>query len=153
MQSRYNGDVVSGGVLAGLGLFVVLQARHWDYLAPEGPGPGFFPLWYGLAMIALSVALVFGALRRRAADPDKAVDWGEVGRALIAWGALTVSIGLVKVLGFFVSFALLTMFIICFMYRRSLVFGVTAGVASALAFYLIFPVALNVELPTGVLGF
>ena len=48
------GDVVSGAVLAGLGVFIVLEARRWEYLAPDGPGPGFFPMWYGIALIALS---------------------------------------------------------------------------------------------------
>ena len=153
MKSVANGDVVSGGVLAGLGVFVVTQASRWDYLAPEGPGPGFFPLWYGLALIALSLALMIGALRRRAAVPERRVNWGEVGRALFAWAGLTVAIGLLNVLGFLVSFALLAFFIVSIMYRRPLAFGVVAGGLSAAVFYLIFPLALNVALPTGLFGF
>jgi putative tricarboxylic transport membrane protein len=153
MKSVANGDVVSGGVLAGLGVFVVVQASGWDYLAPEGPGPGFFPLWYGLALIALSLGLMIGALRRRAAAPEHGVHWGEVARALFAWAALTVAIGLLNVLGFVLSFALLTFFIVSIMYRRPLGFGLAAGAVSAAAFYLIFPLALNVALPTGLFGF
>jgi putative tricarboxylic transport membrane protein len=153
MKSFANGDVVSGGVLAGLGVFVVIEARHWDYLAPDGPGPGFFPLWYGLALIVLSLVLTIGALRRRAAGTSQRIAWGEVGRALAAWIALTVSIALLKLLGFVVSFALLTFVIVSVMYRRPLAFGLAAGVASAAAFYAIFPLALNVELPVGLFGF
>jgi putative tricarboxylic transport membrane protein len=153
MKSVANGDVVSGGVLAGLGVFVVIEARHWDYLAADGPGPGFFPLWYGLALIALSLALVIGALKRGAAAPAQRVKWGEMGRALLAWAALTTAIGLLSVLGFVVSFALLTFFIISIMYRRPLGFGLAAGVVSAAAFYLVFPLALNVSLPVGLFGF
>ena len=59
-SARNNGDLVSGAVLAALGIFVVMEARHWDYLAPEGPGPGFFPMWYGIVMLLLSLALVRG---------------------------------------------------------------------------------------------
>jgi putative tricarboxylic transport membrane protein len=153
MKSVANGDVVSGGVLAGLGIFVVIEARHWDYLAADGPGPGFFPLWYGLALIALSLALVIGALKRGAAAPAQRVDWCEMGRALLAWAALTAAIGLLSVLGFVVSFALLTFFIISIMYRRPLGFGLAAGAVSAAAFYLVFPLALNVSLPVGLFGF
>jgi len=153
MKPVANGDVVSGGVLAGLGVFVVLQASRWDYLAPDGPGPGFFPLWYGLVLIALSLVLMIGALRRRPADSGHAVHWNEVRRALLAWAALTVAIGFLNVLGFVVSFALLTFFIVSIMYRRPLGFGLAAGVASAAAFYLVFPLALNVALPTGLFGF
>jgi putative tricarboxylic transport membrane protein len=152
-MARYNGDVISGGVLAGLGVFVVIEASRWDYLAPEGPGPGFFPLWYGLALLGLSLALMIGALRRRAANTEQRIDWSEVGRALMAWAAVTACIALLKVLGFFVSFALLTVFIVSVMYRRKLLFGLAAGLASSAAFYLIFPLALNVELPAGIFGF
>ena len=33
--------------------FIVTQARFWNYYTPDGPGPGFFPTWYGLLMIGL----------------------------------------------------------------------------------------------------
>ena len=59
-------DVLSGAVLAGLGVFILSQALEWTYLGPDGPGPGFFPTWYGLAMIALSLGLVVKA----AVKPD-----------------------------------------------------------------------------------
>ena len=48
-------DVWSGLALAALGAYIVFRARGWDYLTPEGPGPGFFPLWYGVAMLGLSM--------------------------------------------------------------------------------------------------
>ena len=57
------GDIVSGGVLAGLGVFIILEAKGWDYLGPDGPGPGFFPLWYGIALVALSLLLVVMGFR------------------------------------------------------------------------------------------
>jgi hypothetical protein len=41
----------------------------------EGPGPGFFPLWYGGAMIVLSLVLVAGAVMRPQAGKGR-----EVGR-------------------------------------------------------------------------
>ena len=150
--SRNNGDLISGGVLAGLGVLIVLEARHWDYLAPEGPGPGFFPVWYGIAMIALSLGLVAVSLKQRAGSGEP-VRWGEVGRALFAWAALTACLALIKVLGFAITLALLTLFIVCVMYRRPVFHGVAAGVLTSAGFYLVFPLALNVELPRGVFGF
>jgi putative tricarboxylic transport membrane protein len=153
MRIRQNGDLISGGLLAGLGIFVVTEARRWDYLGPDGPGPGFFPMWYGLALIGLSIALMIQSLTRGAAERGAAADWWEVGRALLGWAALALSIVLLKVLGFLLSFALLTAFIVSFMYRRPLVHGLAAGVLSSGAFYAIFPLSLNVALPVGVLGF
>jgi hypothetical protein len=39
------------------------------------------------------------------------------------------------------------------MYRRSVAFAAASGAGAAAAFYLVFPLALNVALPVGFLGF
>ena len=68
----------------------------------------------------------------------------------------TTSVGLRPMnlaLGFVVSFALLTFFVVTFVFRRSpMTAGITA-VAAALVFHVVFPVVLEVQLPTGVFGF
>lgn len=151
-SAHKQGNLISGGVLAGLGVLIVIEARQWDYLAPEGPGPGFFPMWYGIAMIALSLALVVSALRQPVARGNPVL-WAEVARALLMWAALTACLALIKVLGFAVTLTLLTFFIMSVMYRRPLLHGVIAGVLTSAAFYLAFPLALNVALPVGVFGF
>ena len=61
-----DGDVISGAALSALGLYIFLQAHQWDYSGPDGPGPGFFPTWYGLGMIALSLAMIGQKVRRSA---------------------------------------------------------------------------------------
>src|SRR5215203_4337544 len=58
-----SGDVISGAVLAALGVYIFTQSRAWDYYTPDGPGPGFFPSWYGALMAALSLLLIWNALR------------------------------------------------------------------------------------------
>ena len=149
---RHNGDVISGAVLTGLGIYVVVEARHWDYLAPEGPGPGFFPVWYGVALIALAIVVMVSAWRRAPGEREP-IRWSEVRRALGAWAAFALSIGLLKVLGFLASFALLTFFVVCVMYRRPIGHGIAAAAAGSLIFYLLFPFALNVALPVNSFGF
>lgn len=150
---KNTGDLVSGAVLAGLGLFIILEARGWDYLAPDGPGPGFFPLWYGIAMLVLALGLVAVSLKQRAGGRGQPTNWGEVGRALFAWAALTACLASIKVLGFMLSIVLLTLFIVSVMYRRPIIHGIAAGVLTSAGFYLLFPLALKVELPVGVFGF
>lgn len=147
------GDVVSGAVLSGLGVFIVVEARDWEYLGPDGPGPGFFPLWYGIGMIALSLLLVGTSLAQRASVPAGPVDWGEVGRALVAWIGLTLCVGLLKILGFLLAFGSFTFFLVAVMYRRPLGAALAVSVGMSAGFYLLFPVALNVALPLGKLGF
>lgn len=147
------GDIVSGAVLAGLGVFIIVEARGWEYLGPDGPGPGFFPLWYGMCMVALSVLLVAMSLVQRAGVPAKPVNWHEVGRALAAWAGLALCVGFLKILGFLLAFGLFTFFLVAVMYRRSLGTAVAVSVGMSAGFYLLFPLALNVALPVGKLGF
>ncbi len=150
--TRKSGDLWSGIALAALGAYIVIQARQWEYLGPEGPGAGFFPLWYGIAILGLSALLIVSNLRRGAVRGN-AIDWARLGRAFSTWVSLAVSVALFKPLGFVISFALLTYFIVAVMYRRPLATAALVAVASAAGFYLVFDRALSVPLPVGVLGF
>jgi putative tricarboxylic transport membrane protein len=152
-KSQKTGDFWSGLVLAALGVYIVTEARHWEYLTPDGPGAGFFPMWYGFAMIVLSLVLVVVSIRRARSGADTAIDWGGARRTLAAWFALVVCVALLKVLGFVLSYALFTFFIVAVMYGRPLKNAAVIAVSSAAGFYLIFPFALGVTLPVGVFGF
>ncbi len=152
-KSQKNGDLWSGLALAAFGVYIVIEARHWDYLAADGPGAGFFPLWYGIAMIALSLALVVSSVRRSNSTADTAIDWARARRALAVWFALVVCVALLKWLGFVLSYALFTFFVVAVMYRRPLKNAALIAVLCSAGFYLIFPTALGVILPVGVFGF
>jgi putative tricarboxylic transport membrane protein len=147
-----DGDVISGAVLSALGLFIFLQAHQWDYSGPDGPGPGFFPTWYGLGMIALSLVMIAQRIRAGALAAG-AIDWSAAARGLGTWAAFTLSVALYKPLGFTISFALLTAFIVAVIFRRPPLTAAVTGAGLAAAFYLVFAVALDVGLPTGWLGF
>jgi len=149
-KTRNTGDIASGLALAALGIAVVVQARRWDYLGPDGPGAGFFPLWYGIAMIALSLVVLVSGLRRQSAP---AAQWGKSGRALSAWLAFAAAVALSKPIGLLASFALLTFFITAVLYRRPLPVAAAVAAASTLGLYLVFPLLLGMALPVGVLGF
>jgi putative tricarboxylic transport membrane protein len=143
-----NGDFWSGLVLAGLGTYIVVEAWGWTYMGEEGPGPGFFPRWYGSLMVVLSLALVVSSALRKGA-PRVAIRWNDVGRALTCWAAFVVSIALMPVAGFVVSFALLTWFIVAVMARRPQRVAVPLAVFGALGFYALFELALDLTLPHG----
>ena len=137
---RRSGDFWSGLALAALGGYIAFEARGWEYLGPDGPGPGFFPLWTGLAMLVLSLILVFRS-------ENQAISWQGAGRAFLAWAAFAVSVALLKLAGFVASFAALTFFIVAVMYRRPPAAAAVVAIALAGGFYLVFPVALGVALP------
>ena len=143
MKAR-SADFWSGLALGALGAYIVVQASRWEYLGADGPGPGFFPLWYGIAMAGLSLVLVVSSVR---APNAERIDWSGAGRAFATWAALAVSVALLKVAGFFACFAALTFFIVAVMYRKPLVVAATVAIAAAAAFYLVFALALGVKLP------
>jgi hypothetical protein len=72
---------------------------------------------------------------------------------MTTWLAFALSVGLMDFLGFLISFALLAFFIVAVIFRRPFVTATVVAVVSALAFHLIFPVALSVSLPIGPFGF
>ena len=144
-----SGDFWSGLALAALGTYILVCARQWDYMTDEGPGAGFFPMWYGGLMLALSLLLVLGAVVK----PSKAVEirWKDVSRALTGWAAFVASVALMPLVGFAVSFALLTAFIVKFMCGEKLRTAVIVGVLGAAGFYALFELALDLALPHGIL--
>ena len=137
---RRSPDFWSGLALVALGVYIVTATSGWDYLSPEGPGPGFFPRWYGIAMIVLAAALMV-------ANANATVDWRGAARALGAWAAIAVAVVLMKLLGFATGFALLTYFIVAVMYRRPPLRSALVAAGMVAAFYLIFALALGVPLP------
>jgi putative tricarboxylic transport membrane protein len=146
-------DFHSGLALAALAAYIIVQASGWEYLGQDGPGPGFFPLWYGIAMAALSAVLVISSVLRTAHAGEERIEWPKLRRAAATWLALVVSVAAFKVIGFLVGFAALAFFIVAVMYRRPLRVAAAVAVALAAAFYALFPLALGVRLPAGVLGF
>jgi len=144
-----SGDFWSGLALAALGAYIVASARGWTYASDEGPGPGFFPMWYGGVMVVLSLVLVLGAVLKPRPRAD--VAWKDVGRAMAAWAAFAVCVAAMPYLGFVVSFALLTFFIVNVMCGERVRTAVLVAVIGAAGFYAIFDWALDLTLPHGVL--
>lgn len=145
-----SGDFWSGLALAALGMFIVAQARGWTYMSEEGPGPGFFPLWYGGIMVVLSLLLVAGAVLKR---PNAAgeVNWGDVRRAMLCWAAFVACIIVMGYAGFMIAFALLTWFMAAVMARTAQRIAIPLAIGLAIFFWLLFEKALDVGLPHGAL--
>jgi putative tricarboxylic transport membrane protein len=144
------GDFWAGLSLAALGTYIVSTATQWVYLGEDGPGAGFFPTWYGIAMVVCSLLLVAGAvLKHDESLRTRRINWKEMSRALICWAAFAVSIALLNVVGFIVAFALLTWFIVAIMFRRPQRVALAVAIGGAIGFYLVFSVGLDIQLPSG----
>lgn len=146
-------DVIAGALLAALGVFIVTEARKWEYMGFDGPGPGFFPLWYGLVITVLSLWLAVGRALRLGREDTKSPDWSSILRALGTWAAFALSVALMPLLGFVVSFGLLTLALVVGLFHQPVKTALLTAIGLSLGFHLLFSVALNVALPTGPLGF
>jgi putative tricarboxylic transport membrane protein len=149
----HDGDILSGAVLGALGIYVVAEARVWTYYGSDGPGPAFFPIIQGIALVGLSLLLIIRALRQSGPANKNEIDWTGTGRALGTWAAFAGCIALMEALGFLLAFALLTFFLVVVIFKRPLLVGAATAIGCALAFYVTFPFLLGLSLPTGPLGF
>jgi putative tricarboxylic transport membrane protein len=140
-----SGDFWSGLALAGLGTWIVAQARAWDYLTEEGPGPGFFPVWYGGIIVVLSLLLVAGSVLKPSAT--RAVAWDDVGRAMTCWVAFVACIVAMRWTGFIVAFAILTWFMARVMAAKPQRVAIPLAVGLSVFFYALFVWGLEVSLP------
>lgn len=151
-MSKSKGDLVAAVCLALFGVYVISVASRLDYVSEVGPGPGFFPLWLGIGLVVFGAALI-GVSVSTSSDSEQSDSWKTAGRSLAGWLGLMVAIALLGRLGFALSFVLLTIFFIVALDRRPIPLAFGVGLGLAVAFHLIFVVALDVSLPTGWLGF
>jgi putative tricarboxylic transport membrane protein len=154
MRRRDKGNLIAAACLAAFGIYVILGAERLDYTSEVGPGPGFFPFWIGTGLVVFAVGLILTNLLSSQRAPIKtSASWTAAGRALAGWFGLALTIVLFGLLGFAVSFVLLTIFFIAVLDRRPLLIATGIGVAMALAFHVLFVIALNVSMPAGPWGF
>lgn len=149
MARHLDRDVLPGLALAGLGGYITWQALGWEVLTEDGPGPGFFPLGYGVLFMVLSGLLVARALLR----PGPAGDSGGNLRALLTWAAFAGAAFSMQWIGFVAGFAALSAVVVVMVFGRSWARGAAVGLACAGGFWLLFAVVMGVGLPAGPWGF
>lgn len=147
-------ELIAAALLFALGLSIIFQSLAWTYLTPDGPGPGFFPLWAGIGIAVLSAGVAFFHIYAVFNEqPVERTNWDGSARVLAGWAGLAVAIALLKPAGFVVSFFLLTLFLVFFVFRRRFITALAVGIGSCAGFWLVFEKLLDVQLPIGPWGF
>jgi len=153
-NSLNKSELIAAAALVALGAFIVAHASGWVYMTKDGPGPGFFPLWSGICIVALAAGLLTTQLlKAHAGGAVPATDWKGSSRVFMGWTALMISIALLKPAGFTASFLLLTLFLVVVIFRRRFVVALAVGAGAAAGFWLVFVKLLKVQLPAGPWGF
>ena len=99
-----------------LGLWVCRYAQGLTYYTPVGPGPGFFPLWLGLLLTVLSLAILVSTWR-----PGHLAAAGRFLPERRALGRMAVTVGMIAVFALGVERAgfVPTMFVVLVVLLRS----------------------------------
>ncbi len=149
------GDRIFAMVGLALSLWMILESLKYDYMATYTPGPGFHPLWIGICLAVLSLALLFNTFLRKGSKED------EEGRLPGKKSLLRIALILLFTAGFalsmttlgFVITVALFVFVILFVLERYALFkSILYGILMSGAVLLIFRLWLDVELPKGLLG-
>jgi hypothetical protein len=143
--SERRGDMVVAGVLALTGAFFVWQAARLDLGGVGLPGPGFFPLLLGAALVVLSIAIGIGRWR---SSQGEAVELGHRD-VLIAVAALMAVPLLFEPLGAAVTLGLLAAALLTLIARVRLPLAIAAAGLGMTACWYFFEVLLGVSLPAG----
>jgi putative tricarboxylic transport membrane protein len=151
---RNKSDLAAGISVATFGTYVTVASSRLAYSSEYGPGPGFLPLWLGIGLLVLSLCLTVKNLARGAPEVvSKPEFWRTSARVLGGWLALMLAILLLPWIGLSLSLALLTLFLVLALERRSPWTAIGVALGLAVGFHLIFVSGLGLSLPVGPWGF
>jgi putative tricarboxylic transport membrane protein len=136
-------------------ILVVWGSLDLEYYTKLGPGAGFFPLWLGVAMGALSLVWLIQVFRRTGKSTTAASLPGRFGvtRILAIVASLVAAALVMNLLGFQVAMFLLLVFLLLFMGRQSIWLSVIVALAGSVGVYRVFVATLDVQLPASSLAF
>jgi putative tricarboxylic transport membrane protein len=144
-------NFLAGLALACLSIYILHTASRWTLFNAEGPGPGFFPMGYGLIMLGCSLVLIYQRITAPVDTRPKvartALDESGFKAALLSWIAIIASVPLMYFFGFVVGFGLAILFMVKVVFERSWRTSLITSGAIVAGLYLIFPVLLSAALP------
>lgn len=137
------------------GIFICWEARKLDMGRVVKPGPGFLPFWLGLALIIVSLALLFNYGRKKI-DPSlssqdlwKGLHWEKVLYSLVA---LLLYALFLETLGYILATFLLMVFFFRAIEPQRWFVAISGAVVTSFITYALFKLWLQVQLPIGLWG-
>jgi hypothetical protein len=149
MQHRVAiGELLLAAFFVALGLLWVGAAMRmplWEGFAPQS---GFMPLWYGIILVGLTVAVVINLFFGKEAAKEEE----PIGKPLIVIGIFAAGIAGLEPMGFGPAVFLMLLFMFALVERLPIIRSVLVAAGTTAVLFLIFRTWLNVGLPVGPLG-
>lgn len=138
--------------LCAIGLMVKSAELPVGWIPDEGPGGGAFPFWLGAGMLACCAWTLVKWLRGRSpysGSDEPYMDRQTLMLFVTAAGSLTVMIGLIHFIGVYFAVPALLVFHVRFVGRHSWWLASALAVATPVATFFFFEIALRITLPKG----
>lgn len=148
-------DLYVAGVLALFSIYLMVKSAELPvgWIPEEGPGGGAFPFWLSVGMLICSI-LIFIRNLTGASIEGRSAEIFMDGEAIwlfgVAFVSLTVMIGLIHVVGVYVSMPLFMAFYIRFLGNHSWPVTLSVAVLSPVLTFTLFEKILIILLPKGV---
>lgn len=157
-------DLIGSALLVALGVAFAIGGIGYGVFG-EGSriGPGFMPFVAGVLLVVFGVMIGVEAVLHRGRVPSRTLQYMQEGSAegdeeesgrtvAVAFGLMLVTVLLIPVLGFLLSFGLLILALVAFVEREGWLRGILLSVSAIAVTWLTFVVLLEIPLPPGILG-
>jgi putative tricarboxylic transport membrane protein len=144
-------NLLAGIAVLLLGSVVTFFASRLPYQAEYGPGPGFLPLWIGVALIACAIATIIKAIKKGGHQKGSFFQ-PKTRQVIFVLVTLIITFLLVPVFGLSLGLALFTGFTMRTAGRHGWILCIFTAVITAATVRLIFGHVLDIPLPKGYIG-
>ena len=147
-------NIVSCILVLLLAIYIMVQAVSLEYMIESAPGPGFLPMWTAIFMILIAGILLYSntfgnkgqstqtsVFNKKSMTIILTVIGGSIGCMLI-----TYVLGMLAAIGLMIGFLSRAL---GYKYWRT---NISLALLTPVAFWIIFQLGLQVELPSGLLG-
>ena len=148
-------EIIMATVMAVFSLYLMWKSAELEigWIPKEGPGGGAFPFWLAAGMLVCCMLIILRRFRRadkHAHSEEPYMDRKAVVLFAIVAGSLTVTIGLVQVVGVYVAMPLFLAFYMRVMGSHHWLVTGSIATATPVILFFFFEIALKITLPKGV---
>lgn len=144
-------DRITGIIIFSISVYIIIGALKMHYWHDTAPGPGFMPLWTGLAMGITSLYIVVKTFIKPGSTTSPFKKEELRAMAVVIFGTVGAVL-LSMVTGLMIAICIMIGFMMKFLGTKRWKTIVLVSVISTILLYLTFTVALSVPMPDSLIG-